>query len=348
MANELIKYNTDHGEVELSPQIIRNYLVPSDSKVTDQEVQLFLKLCEYQKLNPFLREVYLVKYGNYPASIVTGKEVFTKRAMANPSFNGLEAGIVIVSNGKVVRREGSMKLPGEQLVGGWARVHIKGHAVPFSDEVSLEEYIGKKADGTPTQMWATKPGTMIRKVAIVHALREAFPEMFEGLYSQEEINKIDSSTLPETPVVVKDITDDCPNVVPVADSDGVVYADAVDITPEPPKQEAPKDINNVFMPDVQYRVEKVKSGTNPKNNAAYVKSVIKEAGFSLELYDNECHQVNEGDFIIIRKMSPIKSREYNGRTYYSTNATIDLANNLTDKAFTQSILDEQIPVPWDE
>jgi hypothetical protein len=81
---------------------------------------------------------------------------------------------------------------------------------------------------------------MIRKVAIVHALREAFPEQFEGLYSQEEINTIDSSRLPETPV--KFANADEPNVIPVADADGVVYADAVDVTPEPeqPAQEPEK------------------------------------------------------------------------------------------------------------
>ena len=341
MGNELIKYNTDHGEVELSPEIIRNYLVPANSKVTDQEVKLFLELCKFQGLNPFLREVYLVKYGDSPASIVTGKEVFTKRAMANPKFAGLEAGIIVVNNGKVMRREGSMKLPGEQLVGGWAKVHINGYAIPFAEEVSIEEYSGVGP------LWKSKPATMIRKVAIVHALREAFPEQFEGLYSQEEINKIDSSTLPETPVAVKDITDDCPNVVPVADADGVVYADAVDVTPEPPKQEAPKDINNVFVTDVQYRIEGVKPGKNSTNGKEYTKMLIKEAGFTLEVYDYECHKLTDGDFIIIKTMRPIKSREYNGRTYYSTSATIDIANTLTPESFNTAEA-EQIPVPWDE
>jgi phage recombination protein Bet len=203
--NEMTVFKTDHGDVELSPQTVRNYLVPADSKVTDQEIKLFIELCKYQMLNPFIREVYLVKYGNYPTSMVTGKEVFTKRAQADERFQGIQAGITLqLENGQLERREGSLLLVTDRLVGGWCKVYIKGYAVPMFDEVSFTEYMGVTAEGKPTKMWATKPATMIRKVAIVHALREAFPDKFQGLYSQEEINTIDSSTLPEAPV---DITD---------------------------------------------------------------------------------------------------------------------------------------------
>ena len=34
--------------------------------------------------------------------------------------------------------------------------------------------------------WAKKPATMIRKVALVQALREAFPKSFGGMYIAEE------------------------------------------------------------------------------------------------------------------------------------------------------------------
>jgi len=203
MENEIVKYHTDHGEVTLSSDTIKRYLVPSGTNVTDQEVMMFMKLCEYQGLNPFLREVYLVKYGDYPASIVTGKETFTKRAMKNEAYAGMEAGItVITAGGKIDRREGSLKLADERLIGGWAKVYVKGHSVPYYDEVSFEEYAATKKDGTLNGMWATKPATMIRKVAIVHALREAFPQDFEGLYSPEEINTVDASALPEKAVVI--------------------------------------------------------------------------------------------------------------------------------------------------
>lgn len=200
------KYETDRGMVELNADTVRKYLVPDDSNVTDQEVVMFLELCKYQKLNPFLREAYLVKYGNSPASIVTGKEVFTQRAQADPKFAGFEAGITLIGrDGNIKRRDGSLALSSERIIGGWAKVYIKGYTVPLFDEVSFAEYAGRKKDGTLTKMWKEKPATMIRKVALVHALREAFPDRFKGLYSQEEINSIDQSTLPQNEIREEDM-----------------------------------------------------------------------------------------------------------------------------------------------
>ena len=172
--NEIIKYQAGENTVELSPDIIRKYLVAGQGKITDQEIMLFLKLCEYQKLNPFLREVYLIKYGEEAATMVTGKETFLKRAYRHPDYQGHKTGIS--TDGQVA----------------WAEVYVKGYQVPIRCEVDFKEYVGKKKDGTINRMWATKPNTMLKKVAIVQALREAFPETFGGMYSQEEINTIDS------------------------------------------------------------------------------------------------------------------------------------------------------------
>jgi len=56
--DSIVKYKSETGEeVSLSADIIKRYLVSGDpSKVTDQEVMMCLKLCQYQKLNPFLNE----------------------------------------------------------------------------------------------------------------------------------------------------------------------------------------------------------------------------------------------------------------------------------------------------
>jgi hypothetical protein len=44
---------------------------------------------------------------------------------------------------------------------------------------------------------------MIRKVALVQALREAFPNTFGGIYSEEEL-PIDAEQLPQKPVEMND------------------------------------------------------------------------------------------------------------------------------------------------
>ena len=58
---------------------------------------MFMNLCRFQHLNPFLREAYLIKYGSQPATIVTGKAALEKRAARCRNFEGFEAGVVVVS-----------------------------------------------------------------------------------------------------------------------------------------------------------------------------------------------------------------------------------------------------------
>jgi len=201
--NGVVKYETEHGEVQLSPQIIKKYLVSGDaSKVTDQEVMMFLALCKYQRLNPFLREAYLIKYGKEPATLVVGKDTFTKRAANSELCKGWEAGVIVKNkDGKLEERDGSLVLPGEELVGGWAKVYRKDWEVPLKISVSLAEYQRFNKEGELQRNWKTMPATMIRKIAIVQALREAMPTEFQGMYSPEEM-PVDADTLDETPVEV--------------------------------------------------------------------------------------------------------------------------------------------------
>lgn len=206
----LTEYEVSGQAVKISPSLVRSYLVNGGGQVTDQEVMMFISLCKYQKLNPFLREAYLIKYGDkQPATMVVGKETYMKRAMRNPAYAGLEAGVVVLlENGLLDNRVGTIVLDDETLVGGWAKVYIKGWEVPLMLTVSFDEYVGRKSNGEVNQQWSTKPASMIRKVAVVQALREAFPEDLGGMYAPEERNVSD---LPEdiiiTPETVEAVAD---------------------------------------------------------------------------------------------------------------------------------------------
>ena len=94
-ALSLAEFKTETGQV-LTAETVKNYLVSGNGAVTDQETLMFIELCKAQKLNPFIREAYLIKFGNSPANIVVGKDVFVKRAYRNPNFEGMKAGIVIL------------------------------------------------------------------------------------------------------------------------------------------------------------------------------------------------------------------------------------------------------------
>lgn len=214
--NEVVEYQAGKETVILSPKYIKQYLAGGNPNVTDSEAVMFLNLCRYQHLNPFLREAYLIKYGNAPATMVVGKDTFVKRARANKDFDGFEAGILVQDeDGNLVERHGSFRLPTDKLLGGWARVYIKGLSTPYYAAVEWGEYCGRDRNGNLNSMWASKGATMIRKVALSQALREAFPDDLGGLYEPEEINTIQEE-LPETPIEMpkeEPITEGVPETV---------------------------------------------------------------------------------------------------------------------------------------
>lgn len=174
--------------VKLTPELVKKYLVSGDpNNVTMQEVVMFINLCKFNGLNPWLKEAYCIKYGTSPATIVPSKDAFQKRADSDANYDGQSAGIIVLTaDGEVEHRDGCFYIDGEQLLGGWAKVWRKDRAHPYSSEVALGEYIGKKRDGTVNSQWSGKPATMIRKVALVQALREAFPAKLGAMYSAEE------------------------------------------------------------------------------------------------------------------------------------------------------------------
>lgn len=193
MNNELIvKYKIGEDEIKLTPKIVQEYIVGTDAKITMPEFKLFTELCRVRKLNPFLREAYLIKYSDkQPASIVVGKDAIYKRAVLNSNFDGMESGVIVLdSNGVVVERTGSFKLPDDILVGGWAKVYRKDWQHPIYASVTFNECVQKKNDGTPNSNWTKQPTTMIEKVAKVRALREAFVEDLSGMYEAEEMDEV--------------------------------------------------------------------------------------------------------------------------------------------------------------
>jgi phage recombination protein Bet len=166
---------------DLTKENIRQYLCPA---ATDQEIFMFLQLCEHRNLNPFIKEAYLVKYNNSPATLIVGKDAFTKKAEEHPQFDGFEAGVIVEVSGSIEYRPGQLVRKGEELIGGWAEVHRKDRQYPYRSEVSMQEY------NTGQSSWKKLPATMIRKVALVQALREAFPSDLGGCYDSAEMGEV--------------------------------------------------------------------------------------------------------------------------------------------------------------
>lgn len=163
---------------------VRNFIC---KEATIAECRIFLETCKQYHLNPFTKEAYLIHYdnknGDTASTIVLGKTCYMKMAEAHPQYDGFEAGVIVMDEaaGELIHREGSIVYQGETLVGGWAKTYRKDRFRPFYEEVNFSEYDTKKS------LWVTKPATMIRKVALVHTLREAFPATFGGLIDESEV-----------------------------------------------------------------------------------------------------------------------------------------------------------------
>lgn len=189
MAEGIVRYQASDGsEVKLTPGIVAKYVITGGQQVDDREIFGFMAKCQARHLNPLAGDAYMTTYrnkmtGKVEASVIVSKDYFVRTATQQPGFDGIKAGVVVVDrNGAFTYREGTIYgTHTEKLIGGWAEVYDKGRSHPSRAEVSLEEYDQHRS------LWKTKPATMIRKVALVQALREAYPGAYGGIYDRDEM-----------------------------------------------------------------------------------------------------------------------------------------------------------------
>lgn len=153
---------------------IKKYLCPL---ATEKELYLALNIIKSFNLNPFKREVHLIKYkADAPISIIVGYEVYLKRAERTGKLDGWSA-----------------KLSDD---GKYAIVIInrKDWKEPFVWTVNLAEFNKKQST------WNQIPEFMAKKVAIAQGFRLAFPDELGGMpYTKEEteVFNINSEEVPE-------------------------------------------------------------------------------------------------------------------------------------------------------
>ena len=177
-----VAYSDEKGqEIKLTASDIVEY-ISTDSSVTEKEVFTFLNMCKYLKLNPFLKEIYLIKYKDSPATFVISYKTLLKRAEENKNFNGYETEV----KGEIPNMTAT------------AVVYRKDRSYPVKIAVNYSEAVKTVMDRQtkelrPTNMWKSMPEWMLRKVALARALKEAFPSAVgNAQVSVSEIVDIDS------------------------------------------------------------------------------------------------------------------------------------------------------------
>jgi len=193
-------FGTD-DTIKLNMAIIRNYVaVPYVTMQGNQQVTMlpdnreclrFAMLCRGQRADPFQGDAYMVPFWdkklNKPVwSLVTGINCFRKRAEANADFDGMESGVIVLTEEDEMKElEGDFLPPGVRLLGGWAVVHRKNIKIPTRRKVNLAVY--KK----PFGVWLNDEAGMIVKVAEASALRDSFPTLLGGFQLREEVIDLD-------------------------------------------------------------------------------------------------------------------------------------------------------------
>lgn len=153
--------------------------------LTDQEFAIFMNIGKATNLNPFLREIWAVKYdAKSAASIFIGRDGYRKVAQSNPDYDYHVVDSVYEKDSfsredDAVKHAYSLTDRGA-LVGAYCTVKRKKSSKPCFVFVKLNEYSTGKA------LWATKPETMIKKVAEAQGLRMAFQSLFAGTYDESE------------------------------------------------------------------------------------------------------------------------------------------------------------------
>lgn len=183
--------------------------------LNNSEFNAFISLGQATGLNPFLKEIWAIKYdANRPAQIFIGRDGYRKAAQrqADYDFHYAEAvysaDILVIENGKISHSRTFANRG--TLQGAYAIGKRRSSSREVYVTVNLSEF--KKTKG----VWATMPETMIKKCAEATLLRMLFQEVFAGTYSEEEkweeINKFEElrshARTPIPTITVTTITDE--------------------------------------------------------------------------------------------------------------------------------------------
>lgn len=135
------------------------------ANANEGEFRTFIEIGKATGLNPFLREIWLVKYGNSAAQIFVSRDGYRKVIGQNPNYlshivdavYSNDEFLVDNQNGTVNHRYNITNRG--VLIGAYCCVYMKTAPRPFFVFVELKEYDLKQG------LWKTKPATMIKKVA---------------------------------------------------------------------------------------------------------------------------------------------------------------------------------------
>jgi len=160
--------------------------------LTDDEITVFMHICQRTKLDPFAKQIYAVprwdsKAGKNVMSVQTGIDGYRLIAERTGKYApGKEPTFQYDKDGNL--KSGTAYVKKMTQDGTWHEVA----ATAF-----FNEYCQRTKEGKPSQFWFKMGHTMIAKCAEALALRKAFPGDLSGLYTEDEMKQAEMANEPE-------------------------------------------------------------------------------------------------------------------------------------------------------
>lgn len=240
---------------------------------SDNELQLFMDICNKTGLDPFSKQCWAVKrwdksLGREVMAFQTGVDGFRVIANRSNKYSGQVGPFWCGEDGKWH----DVWLKNTPPIAAKVGVLRTDFKEPLWAVAKFTSYAATSRDGKLTQFWSKMPDLMIAKVAECLALRKAFPQDLSGIYSSEEMEQAELKD-----VTPKDNNGNKNNNKPLQEPQKEKSEAQVDEAPQAPINHAPQTQEDA-------------ANWKPQGEITYQNFVIRSKGENNGKTFAECHQ----------------------------------------------------------
>ena len=192
----------ERASVSWTPEQIQllNDILPEN--ISDKELRLFKYVCQKTGLDPFMRQIHIVKRWDAGrkrevATFQTGIDGYRVIAERSCEYAGSDKPVFVYRTKKEIEelKKQNLPIPKVNLQSASVTVYrmVQGQRVGYNATAYWDEYAQYDRNGDLSSFWSRMPRGQLAKCAEALALRKAFPANLSGLYTNEEMQQADNS-----------------------------------------------------------------------------------------------------------------------------------------------------------